>query len=153
MVFDYDVLPPYLTYGVMSADGRMVHRTDIDLPGPAAAPRPRDHRAPHDLPGLPADVGPGAAGPGQDAGDVRADMPARFGVLGRHADGDAVRWFEAEPCYMYHTINAWEAGDEIVLVGCRIENPLAERPTTTTPCRASTCCGSSRTCTSGASTS
>ena len=34
MVFDYDVLPPYLTYSVMSADGRMVHHTDIDLPGP-----------------------------------------------------------------------------------------------------------------------
>ena len=56
----------------------------------------------------------------------RTDMPARFGILGRHAEGDAIKWFEAESCYMYHTINAWESGDEIVLVGCRIENPLAD---------------------------
>ena len=33
---------------------------------------------------------------------------------------------EAESCYMYLTINAWDSGDEIVLVGCRIEDPLAE---------------------------
>ena len=83
----------------------------------------------------------------------RHDMPARFGVLGRHADGGTVRWFEAETCYMYHTINAWESGDEIVLVGCRIENPLAAEDEHDTASRTSTCCGSSRTCTSGGSTS
>ncbi len=55
----------------------------------------------------------------------RTDMPARFGILARHANGDAIKWFEAETCYMYHTINAWESGDEVVLVGCRIDNPLA----------------------------
>lgn len=30
MVFDYDVLSPYLSYRVVSAAGRVVHRTDID---------------------------------------------------------------------------------------------------------------------------
>jgi hypothetical protein len=25
-----------------------------------------------------------------------------------------VRWFEADPCYIYHTMNAWEDGDAIV---------------------------------------
>ena len=29
---------------------------------------------------------------------------------------------------MYHTINAWEEGDTVVLVGCRMENPLADDP-------------------------
>src|SRR5262249_23683647 len=33
-------------------------------------------------------------------------------------------WFEAPPCYMYHTINAYEEDGEIVLTGCRIDNPL-----------------------------
>jgi carotenoid cleavage dioxygenase len=50
------------------------------------------------------------------------ELPARFGVVPRH--GSSVRWFEAEPCYIYHTINAWEEGDEIVLVGCRVADPL-----------------------------
>ena len=131
MVFDYDVVPPYLTYGVVGADGRLVapHR---DRPArAAAAPRPRDHRALHDPHGLPADVGPGAAR-ARDAREV--DLPHRpAGALRRSSAGtragDTVHWFEAECCYMYHTINAWETGDEIVLVGCRIENPLARRTT------------------------
>jgi carotenoid cleavage dioxygenase len=25
---------------------------------------------------------------------------------------------------MYHSVNAWEAGDEIVLIGCRVEDPF-----------------------------
>ena len=125
MVFDYDVLPPYLTYSVMSADGQMVHHTDLDLPGP---------RLLHDLAitehhtiflDFPLMWDPELLAKGKTQVTFRDDMPARFGVLGRHADGDTVRWFEAESCYMYHTINAWESGDEIVLVGCRIENPLA----------------------------
>ncbi len=56
------------------------------------------------------------------------DEPTRFGILPRHAEGSAIRWFEASPCYMYHTINAWEDGDRIVLVGCKIDNPLAGDP-------------------------
>ncbi len=34
-----------------------------------------------------------------------------------------MRWFEAEPCYVYHTVNAWEDGDEVVLDLCRVKRP------------------------------
>jgi len=34
-----------------------------------------------------------------------------------------VRWFEAKPCYIYHVVNAWEEGDEIVMDACRVKNP------------------------------
>src|SRR2546430_12218654 len=30
------------------------------------------------------------------------ELPARFGVIPRHGMGDEIRWFEAEPCYVYH---------------------------------------------------
>src|SRR5262249_32904241 len=32
------------------------------------------------------------------------------------------------PCYIYHTINAWEDGDKIVLIGCKIDEPLVDDP-------------------------
>ena len=32
--FDYQPLPPYLTYGVISADGELVHQAEITLDGP-----------------------------------------------------------------------------------------------------------------------
>jgi len=27
-------------------------------------------------------------------------------------------WFEFDPCYVFHFANAWEEGDEVVVVGC-----------------------------------
>ncbi|MBV9411724.1 MAG: carotenoid oxygenase family protein [Acidimicrobiia bacterium] len=54
-------------------------------------------------------------------------LPARFGVIPRHGGGDEIRWFEAEPCYVYHSINAWQDGDEVVLDLCRVNKPAPRR--------------------------
>ncbi len=48
-------------------------------------------------------------------------MPTRFAVLPRR--GTEVRWFTAEPCYIYHVVNAWEDGQTIVLDVCRVTKP------------------------------
>ncbi|MEM9464093.1 MAG: carotenoid oxygenase family protein [Actinomycetota bacterium] len=37
--------------------------------------------------------------------------PARIGVLPKDGSADDVRWFEVEPCYVYHPLNAYETGD------------------------------------------
>jgi len=42
-----------------------------------------------------------------------SDYPARIGVMPR--EGGDVRWFDVEPCYVYHPINAYEDGTEIVI--------------------------------------
>eukprot|EP00850_Spirogloea_muscicola_P009029 SM000050S16954 [mRNA] locus=s50:20827:28162:+ [translate_table: standard] len=47
--------------------------------------------------------------------------PSRFGVLPRYAGSDAtIRWFELPACAIFHTANAWEEGDEVVLYACRL---------------------------------
>ncbi|MDH2426070.1 carotenoid oxygenase family protein [Sphaerisporangium sp. TRM90804] len=38
---------------------------------------------------------------------------ARLGLLPR--DGTAVRWLDIEPCWIYHTLNAYDDGDQVVL--------------------------------------
>ena len=43
------------------------------------------------------------------------DYPARVGVMRRDSDGSDVRWFEVEPCYVYHPLNAYDDGDQVVL--------------------------------------
>src|SRR3546814_4952869 len=55
-------------------------------------------------------------------------LKSRFGVIPRHGKGDEIRWFEFEPTYMLHTVNAWEAGDEIVAYGFSLEIPVPEVP-------------------------
>ncbi|WP_327141417.1 carotenoid oxygenase family protein [Nocardia sp. NBC_01327] len=41
--------------------------------------------------------------------------PARIGVLPRNGSGSSVRWFDVEPCYVFHPMNAYDDGDTIVL--------------------------------------
>jgi carotenoid cleavage dioxygenase len=49
------------------------------------------------------------------------DNGARIGVLPRGADGSEVRWFDISVCFMFHTMSAFEDGDEIHLYGCRMK--------------------------------
>jgi carotenoid cleavage dioxygenase len=43
------------------------------------------------------------------------DYQARLGVMPREGGADDVRWFDIEPCYVMHPLNAYEDGDRIVL--------------------------------------
>ncbi len=39
----------------------------------------------------------------------------RVGVMPRDGSSRDVRWFEVEPCYVYHPLNAYDDGDRVVL--------------------------------------
>jgi carotenoid cleavage dioxygenase len=41
--------------------------------------------------------------------------PARIGVMPREGDNDDMRWFDIEPCYVFHPLNAHDDGNTIVL--------------------------------------
>ncbi|WP_422744256.1 carotenoid oxygenase family protein [Mycobacterium sp. WMMD1722] len=41
--------------------------------------------------------------------------PARVGVMPRDGGSADVRWFEVEPCYVFHPMNAYDDGDSVVL--------------------------------------
>ncbi len=57
----------------------------------------------------------------------KGDMPyrwddnygARFGVLRRDDPFGEIRWFDIDPCYVFHVANAYESGDSIVLQAVR----------------------------------
>ena len=121
--FDYGMKPPYMRYGVVGPDGVIKHFVPIDLPGP---------RLPHDmaiterhsiLMDLPLVNDKQAARAGRFKLHFDRSMPSRFGVIPRYGSADQVRWFEASPCFIYHSINAREEGDEIVLDVCRVKQP------------------------------
>ena len=41
--------------------------------------------------------------------------PARIGVMPREGGNGDVRWFDVEPCYVFHPLNAYDDGDSVVL--------------------------------------
>ncbi len=58
---------------------------------------------------------------------MEREAPARIGVAPRFGGNADVRWFEVAP-FMYDVVNAWEEGEKIVLLGCRIADPLEGDP-------------------------
>ncbi|PHU07580.1 Carotenoid 9,10(9',10')-cleavage dioxygenase 1, partial [Capsicum chinense] len=49
---------------------------------------------------------------------------SRFGVLPRYAKNKSlIKWFELPNCFIFHNVNAWEEGDDVVLITCRLQNP------------------------------
>lgn len=118
--FDYDLYDPFYSYGVVDAANRLTHFTRIELPGPRL---PHDmaitenHVVLMDLPVVFTDQGLK-----NRVWSIHHDarLPTRFGVLPKHGSGEAIRWFEFPGCYIYHVVNAWEAGDEIHLYACKM---------------------------------
>ena len=125
MFFDYALQPPFMYYGVVDRQGNVSHQIPVELPGP---------RLQHDMAitrnytilfDFPLYWDPRLLAHGKTRVVFNPELPSRFGVLPRYGTSEEVRWFEAPACYMYHTINAYEEGDALTLLGCSIRNPIA----------------------------
>ncbi len=107
---------PHLQYIVVGADGRVRKVEPISVPG---APMVHDmsiterHAVVYDLP-VTFDLDLAMAG-GSFPYRWDADYGARLGVLPREGTDADVAWFEVEPCYVYHPLNAHDDGDRVVL--------------------------------------
>ena len=42
-------------------------------------------------------------------------LPARVGTFAREGDGTDIRWYDVEPCYVFHPLNAYDDGEDLVL--------------------------------------
>ena len=126
--YGYADFQPWLTYYVVGADGKLKHKARIDLPGP---------RLPHDTTITPRftilhdfplfhDVEV-MKRHGHRVALFHRELPSRFGVMPRYGTQEQVRWFEFEPGYVLHMVNAWEEGDWIVMDGCFQPDPTIRR--------------------------
>ncbi|MDB9321106.1 carotenoid oxygenase family protein [Nodularia spumigena CS-591/04] len=120
--FGYSFTPPYLQYSIVSAAGEIMQTVPIDLPMGVMM---------HDFAitenytifmDLPLTFSPERAERGEPAMMFEIDRPSRFGIIPRYGDNSNIRWFESSPCYVFHTFNAYEDQDEIVLVACRMSS-------------------------------
>ena len=119
---------PFMRYGVVSREGELVHEVPIDLPGPRATHDitiTEHYSILHDFP-LFHDVEVLKTAKYRVARFHR-DLPSRFGVIPRRGGSADVRWFEFEPGYVLHMVNAWEEGDWIVMDGCFQSDPTIHR--------------------------
>lgn len=111
LFFNYETSAPYMHYGVVNDRHELVHYVPIELPGP---------RLPHDmaftenyaiLNDCPLFWDPDLIARGVYATKWHPEMPTRFGIVPRRGGSHEVRWFEADPTYVLHWINAFEMHD------------------------------------------
>ncbi|WP_194835012.1 carotenoid oxygenase family protein [Nocardia sp. XZ_19_369] len=115
--FGYELTnPPFLTYHRADADGDLLLSRPIEVPAPTMQHDfnlTAEHVVFMDLPVV-FDIAEAVA---------RTGMPfrwsdsyqARLGVLRRDDPHGEVRWFPIEPCYVFHTLNAYDEPGKIVL--------------------------------------
>lgn len=125
--FGYFFAPPYLTYHVADETGVIIHSTEIPIPRATMihsfAITERDVVF-WDLPVI-FDGTAAAEGIPFRWSD---DHIARIGVLPLGGTGDQIRWVEIEPCWVFHELNAFRDGDDVVLDVCRSDRALDGRP-------------------------
>jgi carotenoid cleavage dioxygenase-like enzyme len=121
LFFGYGAMAPYLTYHRVSADGKLVQSEEIDVKGPTMMHDwniTRNHVIFMDLPMI-FDLEAAAAG----GMPIRwsDEYGARLGVMPREGGNKDVVWYEIDPCYVFHPMNAYEEGDQIVIDSSRFE--------------------------------
>ena len=126
LFFGYGIFPPFLTYYRVSATGDLVQHEQIDVKGATMMHDfsiTQNYSNFMDLPNVWDLSGRATGGLGIK---FDYDYGARLGVIPRTGSNKDVLWFDIDPCYIYHTMNAYEDGDEIVLDGCRLIGYMVE---------------------------
>jgi carotenoid cleavage dioxygenase len=126
--FGYSPFPPWLTYHVADRSGALVRSEPIDIAWPSMM---------HDfaitaehvvfilcplvfsLENLAERGGPFSWEP---------ERGTRFGIMPRGGGNADVRWFDTDPSYVFHPMNAYDEGNETVLDVCRYPRLLFMSP-------------------------
>jgi carotenoid cleavage dioxygenase-like enzyme len=119
--FGYNLAPPYLNYGVIDPTGRLVRWIEIESPHPSML---------HDFvvtdrhvvfPVFPNTFSPENF---SKTGMPFAWEPERgthLGVMPRDGGADDVVWLTADPCNVFHFLNAHSEGDRVTIDFCRFD--------------------------------
>ena len=123
LFFAYTMMPPYVTYHRVSANGELLQSEPITVKG---ATMVHDFNITSnyvifmDLPLV------------WNLENMSAGLPiqwsdeygARLGVMPRNGSDKDVVWYDIDPCYVYHPLNAYEEGDDIVIDVCRMAHSM-----------------------------
>ena len=111
---------PFVHYGVVNAKGKIEKIIPIEIPVGVMM---------HDFAitenhtiilNLPLTFRLSRLAQGKPAFQFESKTPSYWGILPRNGNKEDIRWFESDPCFVFHTLNAYEEGDEVVLIACRM---------------------------------
>ncbi|MGB8861247.1 MAG: carotenoid oxygenase family protein [Ilumatobacteraceae bacterium] len=131
--FGYGFSAPFLQYNIIEADGTLSHSEPIEVPRSTMmhdfqitetdaifwdmpivfdldmAVRYIQNPSPENMPYV-----------------WRPEFGSRIGVMPLMGGADRIKWFDIDPCYVFHSVNAFRRGDEVVVDVCRLSSVFAE---------------------------
>lgn len=129
MFFGYNPMAaPHVQYSVVSKDGELLFTRPIDIPRGVMM---------HDFAitenytifmDHPLTFSIERAMKGGGVLEFERDLPSRYGIMPRHGTTEQMRWFEMPAHYVFHTANAHEDGDEVVVTGSRLRSTNVLQP-------------------------
>jgi carotenoid cleavage dioxygenase-like enzyme len=119
LAFSYNLEAPFMTYHRVSATGELVQTEAIDVKGPTMVHDfniTENYVVFMDLPFI-----------FDFEGMEEFGMPfrwcdeygARLGVMPRNGSNADVVWYDIDPCYVFHAVNAYEEDGNIIVDVCR----------------------------------
>lgn len=128
LAFGYSALEPYLRYLRVSAAGELVQTENITVGGPTMMHDfnvTENHVVFMDLPAV---FDMELAMRGETPIRWDDDYPSRLGVMPRNGTDAQVKWFDINPCYVFHPMNSYEDGESIVLDVARFSHIWRDSP-------------------------
>lgn len=126
--FGYSLMEPYLTYLRVSAAGELVQVENITVGGPTMMHdfnMTENHVIFMDLPAI---FDLELAIKGEMPIRWSDDYGARLGVMPRNGNDASVVWYDIDPCYVFHPMNAYEEDGNIVIDVARLSHIWRDGP-------------------------
>jgi carotenoid cleavage dioxygenase-like enzyme len=121
--FGYNAVQPYLTYYRVDAAGKLVQKEVLETAGPALM---------HDFAmtenyvvfmELPIVFSWMAMITGEALPFTwNNDAPSRIGVMPKKGSSKDLKWFDIDPAFVFHVMNAYEQGDDVLLDVARYDH-------------------------------
>ncbi|CAL8102626.1 unnamed protein product [Prunus armeniaca] len=128
VIMGVDAKKPYYVLGVISADGKLLHKVDLNFKRSTLS---------HDI-GVtqkynviidhPLTFDVKRVTMGGPLLKYEKEESARIGVMPRYGDAESVKWFEVQTNCTFHILNCFEEANEVVVRGCRALTSLLPGP-------------------------
>lgn len=116
-----NIFEPHVTYHRAGADGELTINRPLDVPALTMMhdfALTAEHVVFMDLPVV-FDLESATSGTGDMPYRWDDDYGARLGIMRRDDPFGPMQWFDIDPCYVFHVVNAFDMGDSIVLQAVR----------------------------------
>ncbi|KAG9449183.1 hypothetical protein H6P81_009148 [Aristolochia fimbriata] len=129
VIIGVDTKQPYVVLGVISADGKtLTHRADLELKRCVLSHEIGVTERYNIILDCPLTLNTSRLIKGGPLIKYDEKGYSSIGVMPRYGDAKSVKWFEVETHCIFHVLNCFEDGDEVVVRGCRAQASIIPGP-------------------------